>query len=343
VNPSIATPINLLSEEQAVAELDRLVSSQPDETDFLKLIKWEQENRQRIQQLQSHILHLQRLAAHGEEAAPAPEPEPQPVKEKYVPTPPLNTKPADVKLATSLAYYQGILSRAQVRPSDRDLRNNCLKAASAVRACAKKLGLPVPEMGPLPEIPDPKRGGDQTHRNARITAERQGDIPAAPAPPVPTARQREILDENEFKLGIISELQDVAEPGLESPALEKAGPGPYMQPTSADILAELAQRQHHHVEEPAQADVYAHHMMPEASTADLDFHDRNRRVPIAPDPTALHAAIRRLRQDTCRLLVLMEEADPQDRADHHGSLQVLYAYVGQALELVGEAAIPEAS
>jgi len=183
----------------------------------------------------------------------------------------------------------------------------------------------------------------------------------APAPPtvdqvldqhIPalTPAERTIAEETAFRLGIVGELQDVAEP-----AMEKAGPGPYVKPTSADILAELAARQHHHVEEPPQDEIYAHHVMRSPCAEDCIHPDHHHQVELpeasartwhleAPEPPpSLHTAIRRLRQDTARLLVLMEEAEPQDRADHHGSLQVLYAYVGQALELVGEAAIPEAS
>lgn len=340
MNPTAATPIHLMTEDQAAAELARILDTQPDDSNFLALLSWEQMYRQVIVQLQAHIAHLRHVAAHQDEApaaAPTPTHQETPM-ESHRSLPPVNTRTSDEKMATAVAHFEGLLARVQARPADRALRNNASKAAAAVRVLAKRLNVTAPELRALPELPDTKYQGPV--RPAReMPAAVKGraavlhQVVAEPALPDPargiltTTRQRQVDEENEERQGTIQQLLDVQEPGLESPALLKAGPGPYVPPTSNDILAELAQRQHHQVPEPAQADLYARSEIADG----LDF------CPLPP-PTAQVLA-RAIQRSLWPLIDALDALDAEDRAPFRPALDEIHARLQIAYALVDEGSI----
>jgi len=301
-------PISHLTETQAVEQLDRLLSTQPDDSDFLPLLHWEQEHRRTIDQLQQHIMHLQRTAQDAPPQQLQPEPEETPVN------------PNEEKVREALAELIDVTAKANAAPDKStfaSLQQRCHAIRWKIRDKCRRYGIKEPN---LPEL-----------------AVNPFTTPELPVPAVPTARQREIDEENEFRQGTIQQLLDVLEPGLESPALEKAGPGPYMQPTSADILAELAQQKHHHVEEPAQADVYAHYA--DVSATDLDFRDRNCGAVSPHAPTAIERADR-IRRD---LTVLLAELDAlADRQALRPALDAIWARLQMCYQVVDEGTMSEA-
>ena len=187
-----ALPINQLTEDQAVEELARILDLAPDEADQLAFVHWKQEFSRRAQQLEQHIVHLQKVAgadvlpgpeAETQDAPPhhlQPEPPPSPAATKEKPV--SLRKTDDEKLASTLAYYQGLLARVKVCPGERTLRNDCQKAACAVRAAARKAHHPEPVLEPLPPIPDPRPKGG--------THSQEDELP--PVPVAPTSALREI-------------------------------------------------------------------------------------------------------------------------------------------------------
>jgi hypothetical protein len=120
------------------------------------------------------------------------------------------------KLARRVETYATALAAVKAAPSDRDLRNKASFAKAAVKTCAVSFRLTMPDLEPLPELPDPKPHFRPMPPALEGRAKRELDpLPVEPVPSVDL-----VLDE----------------------FLPKAGPGPYVPPTAEDLLAEMQRR-----------------------------------------------------------------------------------------------------
>jgi len=208
VSPTAAFPVNTLSEIQALDELAAIMDARPGDEDPLEVIHWQQNNSYRAQQLEAHILHLQQNAP-PQQLQPDPEP---------------TVNPNEEKVQEALAELIDVTSKANLThdwATFKTLQNRSANLRFKIRDKCRKYGIPEPELPEPPVNPF---------------------LVAPEAAPAPTARQREIQEENEYRQGTIQQMLDVQEPGLESPRLEKAGAGPYVPPTTASLLAAMERR-----------------------------------------------------------------------------------------------------
>jgi hypothetical protein len=185
-----ATPIHLLTEDQAVEEMDRLLSTQPSEADFLDLLKWEQAHRQTVTQLQAHILHLQRLAAQqGQPTEPiTPPPAPEAKEEPAMPT----TQPEirNERLDRLCRDYLQLLAELQENPADQPKRNKASILRSNALRLADKIGADVPDLPRLPELPYP---APSTHPAVPVPAAKAAPTPIPPREPDPVTFREETV------------------------------------------------------------------------------------------------------------------------------------------------------
>ena len=336
MNPTAATAIHLMTEAQAAAEMDRLLDTQPDETEFLPLLHWEQEHRRTIDQLQAHIAHLQRLA---QDAPPPqqlqPEPEETPVSD-----------PNQERVKEALAELIDVTAKANFahdRATFKTLQTRAGNVRFKIRDKCRKYGIPEPELPAPPVNPfitAPEPPAQEMHQ---VVAE-----PALPDPArgiLTTAHQRQVQEENEERQGTIQQLLDVMEPGLESPALEKAGPGPYVPPTTASLLAAMDHRSpcaedcihpdHHHQAE-VQRSAYPLQVTPEDMAA-LDAA-MDREVPTAAEQAQSRAE--RIRRELTALLADIDELDDPQALRH--AIDAIHTRLQFAYALLDEAAMEEA-
>lgn len=323
-----ALSISQLTEDQAVEELARILDLAPDEADQLAFVHWKQEFSRRAQQLEQHIVHLQKVAAGdvppGPEAEtqdapphhlqPEPEPVPAATKEKPVSL----RKTDDEKLASTLAYYQGFLARVKVRPGDRTLRNDCQKAACAVRTAARKAHHPEPVLEPLPPIPDPRpKGGTRPGDGVGMPKPKPAPIPTAPEP-----SQADVY------------------PHHAAPLPEKAGPGPYKELTTEDLRALLPDQP---IPTPVRARELAEEICRVVQTANRNnaaLDSQGNEIP--PVPVAPTSALREIRKAFWALLRDMEDMTYPERATLSHDLVFIQHQAAHALDLIEETEIPEA-
>jgi hypothetical protein len=375
VSIAAALPISQLTEDQAVEELARICDLAPDESDQLAFVHWKQEFSKRAQQLEQHIVHLQKVA--GVDALPGPEPETQDAPPHHLqpePAPgPAGTterKPVSAKktpkekLQRYLDAYNTILAQVHADPKDRDLRGRLSSAKANVKFCCKSLKLTEPTLAAAPPIPDPRpkggaRPGDGVGMPAKPKAAPKmwdGQHAAETSPETVAFVEKHMPELAASPLGRLVAAEVAERTG------EKAGPDPYVEPTAEDLRALLPDQPVIHITEshvagdPRELAEAIRRVVQagnqnraaidrQASTADLDQRDRFAMEPpffvpgIQPEPTAQDRArdIQRLFWPLCQSI-----EDLPDREAIRPALDVIHARLQTAYALVDEAVVSEA-
>ena len=307
-----ALPINQLTEDQAVEELARILDLAPDEADQLAFVHWKQEFSRRAQQLEQHIVHLQK--ASGADALLGPEPETQDAPPHHLqpePAPgpaatkekkPMGKSPKE-KLAVQVDLYAENLAKSKADPTNTQLRKNVQTIRWRIGNMTKEFKLTYPDLEPLPPLPNPLKG------------------------PAPKATH-----------SMPPALEGRAKRELE-PLTEKAGPGPYVEPTAEQIL-QAAETHRAALGMPMACGEDCIHPSHHHSSADLDFRDHQpqlARVTIAPG-----SALREIRKAFWALLRDMEDMAYPERAALSHDLVFIQHQAAHALELIEEETVSEA-
>lgn len=216
------------------------------------------------------------------------------------------TKPLAEKLANAVALYEKWAQRAALEPHNQAVRRQAINLAAQARSKARAYHLPAPVLSVLVEMPNPKRPGP----------------PARATPAAPMRYQNST-----------------------APLTEKAGPGPYQEPTAEQIVHMMppsivvssgdAARVLQNMKEVIQA-----HQPSAASTADLDARDHNLHRRTAPElfaaPSDALESLRRIRRDTWLLLAQIADLAPEEREPFRPGLEAIRSGVVQGLGLLDE-------
>ena len=142
--------VNTLTEDQAVGELAALLDSAPPEDQVLEFAVWKRDNSARAQQLEAHIIHLQNLVK--KEDAPPQHLQPEP-KEKAMVT---KKKTPTERLNSLVGQYEAARIKVLADPAAQKLRNAANVVKSHIKAYTSEFKLTMPQLEPLPQLPDPK-------------------------------------------------------------------------------------------------------------------------------------------------------------------------------------------
>ena len=322
-------PVTQLTEDQAVDELARILDSAPPEDDALALIHWKQANSARAQQLEAHIIHLQRVTAGAtnasdsatelpidEKPAPIPElvnsqdapphhlqPEPSPgpavvAKERTVSP----RKTPKEKLQSLVDSYHVLVDKLQDDPTNRRYRDDASTCKSRMNSMEREFHLTRPELRPIPPI---KMG-------------RPVGVPLAA--PKGSLVIDQVLDrfvlEPPAADEALPEEGEIAPGGIRGPYPEtstKVGPGPYIPPTAEDLCAMFPSHA------PTTEELVQGCLPPHSPER---IHEIAADLAVAIDgATRGPEAIRRLRQklrdlrhDLVPVLIQLENLTPQERA-----------------------------
>ncbi len=292
MSPTAAFPVNTLTEIQALDELAAIMDARPGDEDPLEVIHWQQTNSHRAQQLEQHILHLQQHPRT--EDAPPQQLQPEPEQEPTV------SNPNQEKVREALAELIDVTAMANFahdRGTFKTLQQRSANLRFKIRDKCRKHGITEPELPAPPVNPFLVAAPEPDNRPKVVLPPTPDPILPPFSEPALTPHQRLVAEECEERSQTIASIMDMQEPGLESPALPKAGPGPYTC-SPEEIRAELARQQHH----------------VEASAADLDFCDH---LGIAPPPDGPGIGREPLDAEDRRWLGFAPPAPPtaQDRAD----------------------------
>ena len=248
-------PVHTLTADQAAEELELLMDER-----FLVEDKpaefhhWKTENAQRVVDLEAWFLMHQKdempaAALKAQDAPPhhlQPEPVPGPAatKEKPMPSPSTSPDPVAERLAGLLTKFNDLALQVPNAPNGKacvKIRQTMHNTKFAIRSLCNRNGLAVPE---LPEIP-PNPFSEVPPPAAPIAKKPE---------PEPTVDQVE--EEHEERTSTLPPVEDLS---------EKAGPGPYKEPTTEQII-QAAEAHRASLGLP---------MEPRScSTADLDQRDR---------------------------------------------------------------------
>ena len=213
-------PVHTLTLDQAVDELAAIFDSRPDDDQVIALRRWKDEYSQRAVDLEAWIL-MKTPKEKAQQPEPAAETEDAPPQHLQKPPkvaakrkPPITKKTPAEKLKAYVADYARAVEKVAADPSNRPLRYAASTVRSHIKTLCSQFRLNMPELAPLPTLPDPKpKGGAAQHPKA-VKPEEPG--------PAPTVDQ--VLDEHVKEIHIHP---------------EKVGPGPYEPPTAAQIQAHL--------------------------------------------------------------------------------------------------------
>jgi len=204
--------------EKAIAHSSALIEahkkSRPAHTDIPALTIWAQD----MDVLRTGLQMLVTQRAIGWKDVPMPTgpvPQPPPSEPDPIPTPipkeETAVKPSE-KLTHKVNLYNQALAKANASPSDVQLRKNVMTARNRVKNMAASYHLAEPELEPLPPAPM----GRKPHvMPPALEGRAKHDL--GPLPPTPPFCRPE-------------------------PLTEKAGPGPYKEPTAEDLRALLPPR-----------------------------------------------------------------------------------------------------
>ena len=223
MKPAVST----LTEDQAVEELGQILDSAPDETDVLALHHWKQENSARAQQLEFHIMHLQKGTKPELQDAPPHHLQPEPAKASAIAKekPVSAKKTPKEKLDHLMTAWIAAWEATSAAPSDRALRDKASSIRSQMKVLCASFKIHMPDLTPLPALPDPKpKGGarvvDKKPAPPAPVAEKAGPGPYEP----PTAQDlRELLHQVDPAASfeeVLTQLEQVAPPRAVSGTIE---------------------------------------------------------------------------------------------------------------------------
>ena len=187
--------VNTLTEDQAVGELAALLDSAPPEDQVLEFAVWKRDNSARAQQLEAHIIHLQNLVK--KEDAPPQHLQPEP-KEKAMVT---KKKTPTERLNSLVGKYEAARIKVLADPAAQKLRNAANVVKSHIKAYTSEFKLTMPQLEPLPQLPDPK--SPVVHamdtESLKKMLRRNVPTPKAPNPGAPAPKAETVLSFQLFR------------------------------------------------------------------------------------------------------------------------------------------------